>query len=65
MIAVFIDKCMLLMKIRNNKGPSTDPCGTPHVPVSLKSEITPLVVVYCLLFDKYDSNHLRALPLNP
>ena len=51
------------MKIRNNKGPNTDSCGTPYVSASLKSEITPLVVVYCFLFDKYDSNHLRALPL--
>ena len=54
---------MSLMKIRNNKGPNTDPCGTPYALVSLKFEITPLVVVYCLLYDKYDSNHFRALPL--
>ena len=65
MITVFKDKCMSLMKIRNrnNKGPNTDPCGTPYAPVSLKFEVTPLVVVCCLLFDKHDSNHLRALPL--
>ena len=62
---MFKDKCMSLIKIRNNKGPNTDPCGTPYTPVSLKFEITPLVVVYCLLFDQCDSNHLRALPLIP
>ena len=56
---------MSLMKSWNNKGPNTDPCGNPYAPVSLKFEITPLEVVYCLLFDKYDSNYLRALPLIP
>ena len=56
---------MQLMKIRNNKGPKTDPCGTPYVPISLKSEVIPLVVVYCFLFDKYDSDHLSALPFTP
>ena len=56
---------MSLIKIRNNKGPNTDPCGTPYFPVSPKSEFIPLVVVCCFLFDKYDSNHLRTLPLAP
>ena len=57
MIAVFKDKCISL----NNKVPDTDPCETLYVPVSYKSEITSLVMVYCFLFDKYDLNHLRAL----
>ena len=64
-IAMLKDKCMSLTKIRTNEGPNTDPCETPYVPVSLKSEIIPLVVVYCFLFDRYDSDHLRASLLTP
>ena len=37
------------MKRRNNKGPSTEPCGTPHVIVWLL-ELTPLICTNCFLF---------------
>ena len=33
-----------LMKIRNNNGPRTEPCGTPHV-ISKISEETPFTNV--------------------
>ena len=41
---------MSLMKIKNRSGPSTDPCGTPHI-MSDISESTPSKYTYCFLLD--------------
>src|SRR5215813_2466938 len=37
-----------LMYIRNRRGPSTDPCGTP-LPTSVHSEKLPLIITLCFL----------------
>ena len=37
-----------LIYIRNNRGSSTEPCGTPHV-TYLVSEFTPLIKTNCFL----------------
>ena len=46
--------------MRKSNGPRTDPCGTPQV-ILLMLDDTPLTNTYCLLLDKYDSNHLYAV----
>ena len=38
---------MSLMYIRNKRGPSTDPCGTPHLTIWNK-DVAPLILVTCL-----------------
>ena len=41
-----------------------DPCGTPQVTGNQEEE-TPLISVRCVLFDRYEMNQLRQLPLIP
>ena len=50
--------------MRNSRGPSTDPCGTPCL-VYCDSEVVPLIETHCLLFVKYDLNQSLAEPLIP
>ena len=38
---------MSLMYIRNRRGPSTDPCGTPHS-IIWDEDVAPLILVNCL-----------------
>ena len=52
------------MYMRKSKGPKTDPCGTPHVTLELL-DTKPMIHKNCLLFAKYDSNHVFANPLIP
>ena len=40
-----------LIYIRKNKGPNTDPCGTP-TPFCFKNEEKFFICTYCLRFDK-------------
>ena len=40
-------------------GPSTEPCGTPQSSVA-SMELMPFTETDCSLFDRYDSNQLRA-----
>ena len=37
--------------IMNNKGPSTEPCGTPHLTYFV-SEFTLFTLTYCFLFER-------------
>ena len=53
-----------LMKMINNNGPYTDPCGTPWV-TKLSSESKPLTDVYWTLWDKNDWNQSTAWPFIP
>lgn len=53
-----------LIQIRNNTGPSTEPCGTPHVFLQwiwiwLFTEIN------CCLLVKYERNHSFGKPKKP
>ena len=41
------------MNNRKRRGPSTDPCGTPHVMPS-GYESLPQIETICVLFAKYD-----------
>ena len=49
---------------KNNKGPNTEPCGTPQ-------ELTSVLEIYgptwsvCRLFLRYEQNQLLAIPLMP
>ena len=43
--AMYIALCKSLIKSKNNTAPSTDPCGTPYVDISL-SELYSLILVY-------------------
>ena len=53
-----------LMKMRNNSGPKTEPCGTPHI-TSSTSDDAPFTSTYCFLLVKYDWNQLKGIPLSP
>ena len=51
---------------RKNKGPNTDPCGTPHgTHLSLSLDLMPFTTVYWRRFDKYDQKNSFAWPLIP
>jgi hypothetical protein len=50
--------------IKNNRGPKTDPCGTPCL-VYVDSDVIPLMETHCLLFVRYDLNQSFAKPLIP
>ena len=52
------------MYTRNNKGPSTDPCGTPDSACVLSDE-TPSNTTDCFLSVKYDTIHLSKYSLSP
>ena len=43
----------------NNKGPSMDPCGTPHTTGGSFDRAWPTLVA-CLRLLRYDSNHAVA-----
>ena len=53
-----------LTYIRNKRGPSIDPCGTPHV-TDLNSEKTPEISTACTLPPKYEINQFTAAWLTP
>ena len=48
----------------NNKGPSTEPCGTP-LNTFLQLEYFTLILTRWYLFDKKDSIHDSTLPAIP
>ena len=48
----------------NKRGPSIDPCGTPHVIVQVIEFFT-FISTYCFLFPRYEQNHSLDLPLIP
>ena len=52
------------MYIKNSKGPSTEPWGTPQV-IVLNSEFWLLHEVYWVRTDKYDANQSRDFPRIP
>ena len=53
-----------LIYIKNNRGPRTEPCGTPQE-MGYKSEDSPLKYTYCFLPLRYDWNHFKEVPLIP
>ena len=53
-----------LTYIRNKRGPSSDPCGTPHL-TDLNSEKTPEISTTCTLHHKYEINQFTAAWLTP
>ena len=54
--------CISLMYNKNNRGPSTDPCGTPFL-MLIVVDLTPLIVTNWLLLYKYDWKQSFAKPL--
>ena len=50
--------------IKNSRGPRIDPCGTPQLVGSLGEVISSITTLWCL-FDRYDENHVFAIPLIP
>ena len=52
--------CKSLIKSKNNTAPSTDPCGTPYVDISL-SELYSLILVYWYLSFKNVSSRIFGL----
>ncbi len=44
----------------NNKGPNTDPCGTPIAHFMLLDSASQ-TLRHCILFDKYEDIHASAL----
>ena len=53
-----------LMKIINNMGPITEPCGTP-LKTSFHCESFPATFTHCVLFFKKDFIHSSISPVNP
>ena len=51
-------------KTVNNKGPRTDPCGTPLIVASHPDSLVP-VTTFCDLPDKYELTHERASSQRP
>ena len=49
---------------KNNKRPSMDPCGTPHV-IFINSEVVPATKVHCFLSVKLFSSQEKLLFLIP
>ena len=41
----------------NNRGPRTEPCGTPHA-TGLISDLVEFILTYWVLFDRYEENVL-------
>ena len=60
MLTLIQDLIKKMYKI-NNKGPSTEPCGTP-LNTFLQLEYFPLILTRWYLFDKKDSIHDSTLP---
>ena len=50
--------------MRNNKGPRTDPCGTPQV-TEHSQDVTLFMVTIWFLLLKYEINHCLAIPRTP
>ena len=50
--------------MRNNKGPKTDPCGTPNSTFRV-SDFSSRHSVYCRRSERYDFMSLFVLPLIP
>ena len=46
---------MPLMYMKNDRGPSTGPCGTPHSPV-YDEDVKPFTMVNCFQLYKFDLN---------
>ena len=55
---------MSLMYVKNNKGPSTVPCGTPDNTSSL-SDFVPSITTCCFLFERKDLIHALVRPRMP
>ena len=53
-----------LLNNRNNKGPRTDPCGTP-VFISLGDDNWPFMFTICDLSERYLENHSNSASVNP
>ena len=51
---------MSFVKALKNKGPRTDPCGTP-VLVSFQPLKELLIFTFCCLFDRIASNELNGI----
>jgi hypothetical protein len=65
MEAKFIRGLIYVIDIdRKSKGPSTDPCGTPHKFISLFEIFVPTCVLWTR-FIKNEENQSWIIPLNP
>ena len=64
MSACSVTRCMSLIYIRNNKGPSIDPWGTPDLTLRV-SEVELLIEVNWVLFFKYFLNRYSGVPRTP
>ena len=53
-----------LINIRNRRGPSTQPCGTPHGTISLTGINESISVVWVRL-NRYDENQSLTMPRTP
>ena len=60
----FVDLAKSFVYNKNNKGPRTEPCGTPHNTVRTL-ELTPFTTVNCFLSVRYDLKNSKASPLMP
>ena len=56
--------CISFMYIKNNNGPRTLPCGTPHFIVRV-ADLTSFILTSHLRSFKYDLNHSRGMLLMP
>ena len=56
--------CKLLMYTRKNKGPKTEPCGTP-VSTFSQVDVYPAKSINCFLSVRYGSKNLSIFPLIP
>ena len=52
---------MLFIKMRNNKGPYTEPCSTPYTTVWVSDDLL-FKLTYCLRFVREDEMKLYAIP---
>ena len=50
--------------MRNNKGPTMEPCGTPYLMVWI-SDLSLLMVTYRVLLLRWLLNQSKATPLMP
>lgn len=53
-----------LIKSKNKRGPSIDPCGTPDVGEKL-SDLPPPITTHCVLPKRYDRNQCNVIDLIP
>ena len=52
------------MYVKNKRGPSTVPCGTPEITFAF-GEHSPLVTICCVIAVRKSLNHPRSLPRMP